>query len=234
MCDAGSWSASLLGFNGSAASSSVGNTTPRTSSASYSSLASLSSSGDFEIGSSHVIRRMSADVHDARLGLCLSWRLRLCRKLKHRCLLTLMQVRQENKRAIRKFECVVMHLWYVLVDLSKDRRPGAYCSPAKETGRRTYHLRGKGELRSGKKTIRHDPGTRAEAFRSGVQRMGSATATSVIWVGHESPSLEFGAERPAHRHDHCRALNRWAPWPQESLTSPSLMPSAARAAGVRR
>src|SRR5262245_3675437 len=35
-----------------AASSSVGNTTPRTSSASYSSLASLSSSGDFEIGSS--------------------------------------------------------------------------------------------------------------------------------------------------------------------------------------
>src|SRR5262245_1926183 len=43
----------LLGFNGSAASSSVGNTTPRTSSASYSSLASLSSSGDFEIGSSH-------------------------------------------------------------------------------------------------------------------------------------------------------------------------------------
>src|SRR5262249_4679948 len=49
---AGLWSASLLGFNGSAASSSVGNTTPRTSSASYSSLASLSSSGDFEIGSS--------------------------------------------------------------------------------------------------------------------------------------------------------------------------------------
>src|SRR5262249_13951995 len=126
---------------------------------------------------SHVILRMSADVHDARLGLCLSWRLRLCRKLKHRCLLTLMQVRQENKRAIRKFECVVMHLWYVLVDLSKDRRPG---------------------------------------------------------VGHESPSLEFGAERPAHRHDHCRALDRWAPWPQESRTSPSLMPSAARAAGVRR
>src|SRR6516165_1671012 len=83
-----------------------------------------------------VIRRTSADVDDARLGLCLSWRLRLCRKLKHRCLLTLMQVRQENKRAIRKFECVVMHLWYVLVDLSKDRRSGAYCSrlPAIDTG----------------------------------------------------------------------------------------------------
>src|SRR4029453_7871747 len=66
-----------------------------------------------------------------------------------------MQVRQENKRAIREFECVVMHLWYVLVDLSKDRRPGAYCSrlPAIDTGR-TYHLRGKGELRSGKNADR--------------------------------------------------------------------------------
>jgi hypothetical protein len=51
---------------------------------------------------------MSADADDARLGLCLSWRLRLRRKLKHRCLLTLMQVRQENKRAIRKFECVMI------------------------------------------------------------------------------------------------------------------------------
>src|SRR5262249_19338680 len=57
----------------------------------------------------------------------------------------------------------------------------------------------------------HDPGTLAEAFRLGVRRMGSATATSVIWAGHESPSLEFGAGRPARRHDHCRAPNRWAP-----------------------
>ena len=36
-----------------------------------------------------VIRRISADVDEARLGLCLGWRLRLCRKLKHRRLLTL-------------------------------------------------------------------------------------------------------------------------------------------------
>src|SRR5207248_2176018 len=41
-----------LPLSGSAASWSVGNTTPRTSSGSYSSLASLSSSDDFEIGSS--------------------------------------------------------------------------------------------------------------------------------------------------------------------------------------
>src|SRR5215475_2683693 len=124
---------------------------------------------------SHVILRMSADVHDARLGLCLSWRLRLCRKLKHRCLLTLMQVRQENKRAIRKFERVMMHLWYVLVDLSKDRRSGAYCSPAKETGRRTYHLRGKGELRSGKDADR----------RCGILRCGKPTCTGVEIAGRK-------------------------------------------------
>src|SRR5258706_13340271 len=90
---------------------------------------------------------MSANVDDARLGRRLGWRFWLCRKLKHRCLLTLMQVRQENKRAIWKFECVVMDLGYVLVDLSKDRRSGAYCSPAKETGRRHISPPRKGRAR---------------------------------------------------------------------------------------
>jgi hypothetical protein len=70
----------------------------------------------------------------------------------------------------------------------------------------------------------HDPGTHAEAFRSDVQRMGSATATSVIWVGHESPSLEFGAGRPARRHDHCRAPNRWAPC-STGMPLPSVEPA---------
>src|SRR5215467_4409284 len=124
---------------------------------------------------SRVIQRMSANVDDARLGRRLSWRLWLCRKLKHRCLLTLMQVRQENKCAIRKFECVVMHLWYVLIDLSKDRRSGAYCSPAKETGRRTYHLRGKGELRSGKNADR----------RCRILRCGKPTCTGVEIAGRK-------------------------------------------------
>ncbi len=118
---------------------------------------------------------MSADVDDARLGPCLSWRLRLRRKLKHRCLLILMQIRQENKRAIRKFECIVMRLWYVLVDLAKDRRSGAYCSPAKETGRRTYHLRGKGELRSGKNADR----------RCGILGRGKPTCTGDEVVGRK-------------------------------------------------
>src|SRR6516162_763389 len=125
---------------------------------------------------SRVIQRMSANVDDARLGRCLSWRLRLCRKLKHCCLLTLMQVRQENKRAIREFECVVMHLWCVLVDLSKDRRPGAYCSrlPAIDTGR-IYHLGGKGELRSGKNADR----------RCGILRCGKPTCTGVKVAGRK-------------------------------------------------
>jgi hypothetical protein len=73
---------------------------------------------------SRVIRRISADVNDAPLGCFLSWRLRLCRKLKHRCLLTVEQVCQENTGAIRKFECVMMHPRHVFVHLPEDRRPG--------------------------------------------------------------------------------------------------------------
>src|SRR5262245_2291713 len=95
-----------------------------------------------------------------------------------------MQVRQENKRAIREFECVVMHLWYVLVDLSKDRRPGAYCSrlPAIDTGR-TYHLRGKGELRSGKNADR----------RCGILRRGKPTCTGVEVAGRKLVTALCGA-----------------------------------------
>src|SRR5947208_9586225 len=92
-----------------------------------------------------------------------------------------MQVRQETKRAIRKFECVVMHLWYVLVNLSKDRRSGAYCTPAKETGRRTYHFRGKGEIRSGKNADR----------RCGIRRFSKPQCTGVILVGRSSRPLRY-------------------------------------------
>src|SRR5437899_6365756 len=57
-----------------------------------------------------------------------------------------------------------------------------------------------------------------------VQRMGSATVTLVIWVGHECQSLEFGAERPARTHDHCRAPNRWAPC-STGMPQPSVEPA---------
>src|SRR5215470_12786790 len=52
MRDDGWSNASSPGFSGNAAFSSAGSITPRTSSASFNSLASWSSSGDFEIGSS--------------------------------------------------------------------------------------------------------------------------------------------------------------------------------------
>jgi hypothetical protein len=71
-------------------------------------------------------RRASAHVRDALLGCFLGWRFWLCRKLKHRCLLTLEYVCQENTGAIRKFERVVMHPRLVLVDLPEDRRLGFY------------------------------------------------------------------------------------------------------------
>src|SRR5947209_8072486 len=113
---------------------------------------------------------MSADVNDAPLGYFLSWRLRLRRKLKHRCLLTLYQACQENTRAIGKFECVVMHVWHVLVDLPKDRRAGVYRFrlPAKE-GRGAFHLLGKSKLCSRKNAHR----------RCGILRRGKPSCTSV-------------------------------------------------------
>jgi|EndMetStandDraft_2_1072991.scaffolds.fasta_scaffold119835_1 hypothetical protein len=81
----------------------------------------------------------------------------------------------------------------------------------------------------------HGPGTHAEALQSGVQRMGSATATSVIWVGHESPSLEFDAERPARGRDHCRAPNRREAPRSTGMPLPSVsQPLRRRIAGDRK
>ena len=57
----------------------------------------------------------------------------------------------------------------------------------------------------------HDPGTHAEAFRSAVQRIDSARATSAMLAGRESPSPEVDASRPARMRHHCRAPNRPAP-----------------------
>ncbi len=71
-------------------------------------------------------RRPSANVNDTPLRYLLGWRFWLCRKLKHRCLLTLEHVRQENRGAVRKFEGVMMHPRLVLVDLPKDCRPVVY------------------------------------------------------------------------------------------------------------
>jgi hypothetical protein len=71
-----------------------------------------------------VIRRISADVNDAPVGYFLGWRFWLCRKLKHRCLLTLDEFGQQDGLPIRKLECVMMHPRHVFVDLPKDRRPG--------------------------------------------------------------------------------------------------------------
>src|SRR5262245_37810573 len=103
-----------------------------------------------------VIRRMSADVSDALLGCLFGRRLRLCRKLKPPCLLTLNQACQENTRAIGKFECVMMYLRQVLVDLPEDRHPKVYCfrPPVKEAGRSAFHIFGKSKLSSGKNAHR--------------------------------------------------------------------------------
>src|SRR3977135_3245505 len=100
---------------------------------------------------------MSADVRDAGLRDCLSWRLRLCRKLKHRCLLTLMEISQENYFTGRKFQRIVMRYCVVFVDLPKDGSFGVYCPdlPAEDAERCRSHLLRKSKFRPGKNADRH-------------------------------------------------------------------------------
>src|SRR5438034_8284255 len=90
---------------------------------------------------------------------------------------------------------IAPHLWMLAVTAHPSPTPSACASRCNKTNMKPAFAADAAHRRS-----EHDPGTHAEAFRSGVQRMDSATATSVIWVGHVSPSLEFGAERPVRRH----------------------------------
>jgi hypothetical protein len=118
-------------------------------------------------------RRASAHVSDAPLGRFLGWCFWLCRKLEHRCLLALAQVRQENTGAIRKFECVVMHSRHVFVDLPKERRSEVYRfrPPRGEAKgcRGTLHFLGKSKLCSRKNAHR----------RCGILRRSKSSSTSV-------------------------------------------------------
>jgi hypothetical protein len=66
---------------------------------------------------------MSADVGYSSFGFSLAGSLGLCRLLKNRRLLTLIQECQEHDPAIRKFQRIVMRRDLVLVNLPKDRCP---------------------------------------------------------------------------------------------------------------
>src|SRR6266436_3850845 len=118
-------------------------------------------------------RRPSANVNDTPLRYLLGWRFWLCRKLKHRCLLTLEHVRQENRGAVRKFEGVMMHPRLVLVDLPKDCRPVVYRfrPPRGEAkgGGVAFHLLGKSKLCSRKNADR----------RCGILRRSKPSGTRV-------------------------------------------------------
>src|SRR6266550_6690489 len=118
-------------------------------------------------------RRASAHVRDALLGYFLSWRFWPCRKLKHRCLLTLDEFGQQDGLPIRKFECVMMHPRHVFVDLPKDRRPEVYRfrPPPGEAkgGGGAFHLLGKSKLCSRKNAHR----------RCGILRRSKPSSTSI-------------------------------------------------------
>src|SRR5262245_29437570 len=81
----------------------------------------------------------------------------LCRKLKHRCLLTLDEFGQQNGLPIRKFERVMMHPRHVFVDLPKDRRPELGFRPPANKAKGSmaaFHFLGKSKLRSRKNAHR--------------------------------------------------------------------------------
>jgi hypothetical protein len=61
-------------------------------------------------------------VRDPFLGLRLGCSSGLCRKLKHCCFLTFEHVREEHDLPVRKFQCIMMCLRVVLVDLPEDGR----------------------------------------------------------------------------------------------------------------
>src|SRR5262249_34579063 len=112
-------------------------------------------------------RVLLPDVGDALLSLRLGCGRRLRGKLQHGCLLTLAEPGQQDGLPMRKWERVMVHPRWVLVDLPKDRRLVGHPAGAQteESGRRACDLPGKRELRSRKNAYR----------RSGVFLGGKAT-----------------------------------------------------------
>jgi hypothetical protein len=80
---------------------------------------------------------MSADVGYSSFGFSLAGSLGLCRLLKNRRLLTLIQECQEHDPAVRKFQRIVMGGDLSFVDLPKDCRlvVDDFMPPAQQTSR---------------------------------------------------------------------------------------------------
>jgi hypothetical protein len=83
-----------------------------------------------------------AGVRDPFLGLRLGRSSGLCRKLKHYCFLTFEQVSEEHELPVRQFQCIMMRVRVVLVDLPEDGRSVIDCirSPNKQSVLSTPHL----------------------------------------------------------------------------------------------
>src|SRR5262249_10240530 len=88
--------------------------------------------------------------------------------------------------------------------------PSACASRCNKTNRKPAFC-----VDAARRRLAHDPDTHAGVFQSVVQRKGSAMATAVLRVGHESPSLEFAAGRPPGRGGLCRPQSWGPPSPPE-------------------
>jgi hypothetical protein len=73
------------------------------------------------VATAHFWREQLGYVSHAPLGLSFNGSLWFCRQLQNSRLLALTQCCQERDPAIRKFQCIVMRLDLVFVDLPKDR-----------------------------------------------------------------------------------------------------------------
>jgi hypothetical protein len=63
-------------------------------------------------------------------------------------LLTAAQVRQKHNLAVRKFQCVVMNVGFVLIDLTKDSRLmfDHFSAPKQKASSQALNFLGKGQL----------------------------------------------------------------------------------------
>jgi hypothetical protein len=123
----------------------------------------------------------STDVSNPFLRLYFSRGNRLCRKLEHRCFLTLQQVSQQHHLPVGKFQRIMMRSRVVLVDLPKDGRRviDDLHLPAKQPEAAAPYRSGEGKLRPRKNANR----------RIGILQCSKPAWALKEWVLSFSPTL---------------------------------------------
>jgi hypothetical protein len=117
----------------------------------------------------------STDVSNPFLGFYFSRGDGLRWKLEHRCFLTLPQISQQDHLPVWKLQRIMMGVWVVLVDLSKDSRRviDHFHLPPKPPASAAPYRSGEGKLCSRKNAnCRVDIFRSSEPCRTGIEVMG--------------------------------------------------------------